>query len=102
MTWSFVFYVIMLYWNSVAAKFQLPDYSLMRLQEGPQGWVSFLSRTGNKKERRRKLGVLFTFWCWNWKERNRRVFDHSELSAGRVAKVIQEVISGFNIAWDTR
>jgi hypothetical protein len=43
---------------------------------------------GSTKDKRRKLGILFTF-CWGiWNERNRRVFQAKEKSAVRLAYLI--------------
>jgi hypothetical protein len=61
-------------WNLVAGYFNLPNYSLMGMEGGPKGWVQAIRRTGDKNEKKRKLGVLLSFWWMLWKERNQRIF----------------------------
>jgi hypothetical protein len=36
---------------------------------------------GASKEKKKRLGILFTMWWAIWKERNRRVFESKEMSA---------------------
>jgi hypothetical protein len=42
------------------------------------------------RERNNKVGLLFSFWWAVGKERNRRIFDHEELPAHRVAVMAGE------------
>jgi hypothetical protein len=48
-------------WNIIAPKFGLPDYGIMGALGGPLEWMNFLLRSGSKKEKRKKVGILFTF-----------------------------------------
>jgi hypothetical protein len=61
-------------WNRISAQFNLPNYTSMIAQGGPQQWLQFIRRTGSSKEKRIKLGIVLTFWWQIWKERNRRIF----------------------------
>jgi hypothetical protein len=48
--------------------------------------------SSTSKEKRRKLGILFTFWWLIWKERNKRVFEQKEASVLQLCNLIQESI----------
>jgi hypothetical protein len=47
---------------------------------------------GSKKEKKRKLGMLCTFWWLLWKERNQRVFENKHSSVLQVARLAQQQI----------
>jgi hypothetical protein len=66
----------------------------MVVQGGPKQWFNFVLRSGNKKGKQRKSGVLFTFWWLIWKERNKRIFEHKESSAPQLAVRETPVITG--------
>jgi hypothetical protein len=61
-------------WNITADKFRIPFFTVLSGAGGPKQWVQSLLDAGTKKEKKRKLGVLFTFWWLTWKERNNRIF----------------------------
>jgi hypothetical protein len=61
-------------WNLVTAKFHFPSYSHLPQEGGHVGWILHFLRSGTKKDKRRKLGMLFSFWWEVWKEQNRRIF----------------------------
>jgi hypothetical protein len=61
-------------------------------------WAYLLLSSGCKKEKRTKLGLLFTFWWQLWKERNRRVFQGVELSSFRVAALFKEQTLALSLA----
>jgi hypothetical protein len=81
-------------WNLIAPHFNLPGFSVMVVQGGPKQWFNFVLRSGNKKGKQRKSGVLFTFWWLIWKERNKRIFEHKESSAPQLAVRETPVITG--------
>jgi hypothetical protein len=62
-------------WNIVAHKFDLPGYGALIHSEGPLGWIQQIAGSGIKRQKRRNLGILFTFWWMVWKERNKRIFE---------------------------
>jgi hypothetical protein len=78
-------------WNLVADKFNLPGYANLTLLGNPVGWVRQITRTGSRKERKQKLGILITFWWMIWKERNKRIFE--------VACFIQETVNFHHFGW---
>jgi hypothetical protein len=55
-------------------------------------WVQYLFSYGTKQTRRKNVGILFTFWWLIWKERNKRIFEHKEVSGVQLATLIQEAI----------
>jgi hypothetical protein len=55
-------------WNLTAPSFSLLGYNQM--SGGPLQWVKCMLQSGSKKEKRRKLGVMFTIWWMIRKERN--------------------------------
>jgi hypothetical protein len=59
---------------------------------GPIQWVKQLFFGGTKKEKKRKLGILFTFWWMIWKERNSRIFEDKQRSVSQLIRLIQEEI----------
>jgi hypothetical protein len=61
-------------WNIIASKFGLPHFMVMSSAGGPIEWMHLLTASGSKKEKKRKMGTLFTFWWLIWKERNKRIF----------------------------
>jgi hypothetical protein len=83
-------------WNIVAGKFGLPGFGSLDHSEGPLGWMQQIGRVGSKREKRRKLGILLTFWWMVWKERNRRIFEQEHLSHQALAALIQDSI---NLQW---
>jgi hypothetical protein len=76
----------------VASKFHLPSFSDLLPEGGPSDWMRVMSNSGSKKEKLCKVGILFTFWWMIWKERNRRIFENSELSTPCLALLIIETI----------
>jgi hypothetical protein len=62
-------------WNVAAGRYNLPNFNILSTRGGPLEWARYLLLTGNKKERKNKLGILFFFWWQVWKERNRRIFE---------------------------
>jgi hypothetical protein len=83
-------------WNSIANKFRLPSFIVLSGAGGPKQWVRSLLAAGPKKEKKRKLGVLFTFWWLIWKERNSRIFEDKERSLVSLSQLIQEEITLHN------
>jgi hypothetical protein len=51
-----------------------------------------LLRSGSMEEKQRRMGALFTFWWWVWKERNGRIFEGKERSAMQLAQIIQDEV----------
>jgi hypothetical protein len=45
-----------------------------------------------KKEKRKHLGMLFTFWWCIWKEHNKRIFKNKECSSHELARLVQDEI----------
>jgi hypothetical protein len=45
-----------------------------------------------KKQKKEKLGLLFSFWWSVWKERNRRSFQHQEKSPQQLARLLLDEI----------
>jgi hypothetical protein len=79
-------------WVSAASAYNLPSYQQMPMQGGPSQWVRYLLSVGPIKERRKKLGFLFTFWWQIWKERNNRIFENKEKSIPQLTVQLQEQI----------
>jgi hypothetical protein len=50
-------------WNIIAPKYGLPLFSIMGALEGPLEWMNFLLKSCFTKEKRKKVGIIFTFWC---------------------------------------
>jgi hypothetical protein len=88
-------------WNIIAPKFGLPHYGIMGALGGPLEWMNFLLKSGSKKEKRKKVGILFTFWWLIWKERNRRIFEFKETSAHGLAVLILEAVWVHHLAWES-
>jgi hypothetical protein len=86
-------------WNLVAAKFNLPGYTNLMLVGNTVRWVREITRSGSRREKKLKLGILITFWWMVWKERNRNFFEVEELSAQALAGLIQDTINFHNQAW---
>jgi hypothetical protein len=57
---------------------------------GPVQWVKYLLLYGSKKEKKKKLGILFTFWWLIWRERNNRIFEDKHRSVPQLIKLIQD------------
>ncbi|GJN05940.1 hypothetical protein PR202_ga23619 [Eleusine coracana subsp. coracana] len=85
-------------WDRVASTFNLPNYSTMRTNVAPAGWVNHILAFGNKEEKKKSLGVLFTCWWMIWKERNRRTFDHKEITALQLSSLICDEVRLLNFA----
>jgi hypothetical protein len=49
-------------WNLVANCFNLPSFADMRFKQGPIEWANSLLASGNNKDRRKKIGILFCLW----------------------------------------
>lgn len=82
-------------WNAIAPGLDLPNYQHLRNLAGLEGWIEGISQTGNKAQKRRKIGSLFYFW-WNlWKERNRRIFNNQEKSVPQLASLILQDVQQF-------
>jgi hypothetical protein len=79
-------------WNVVADSFGLPDFASMSASGGPEHWVRKLINGASRKERRRRPGILCTFWWMIWKEHNNRIFDNKHLSHLQVADLAKEEI----------
>jgi hypothetical protein len=45
-----------------------------------------------KKDKRRKLGILYDFWWAIWKERNRRIFDNIDRSPNQLTSLLKDDI----------
>jgi hypothetical protein len=61
-------------WNAIASIFHLPHYALMSYAGGPMEWIKNLQQAGYTEDKRKKLGILFMFWWFIWRERNSRIF----------------------------
>jgi hypothetical protein len=79
-------------WNLVAARFTLPDCNAMSATRGFVHWIKKLISEGSKKDKKRKLGMLCTFWWLIWKDQNKRVFENKHSSVLQVARLVQEEI----------
>jgi hypothetical protein len=80
-------------WNLTATQYSLPTYLTMSAQGGPTDWINHLLISGNRMDKRRKIGLLFSFWWQIWKERNRRIFDGKQQSTLQVFSHLQEQFS---------
>jgi hypothetical protein len=74
--------------------------TLFLVPKGPIDWTIFLLASGNKKERSRKLGILFAFWWQGWKERNCRIFEDKHQSPLQVPALLQDHLSCLYLARD--
>jgi hypothetical protein len=45
---------------------------------------------GSKKEKKKRLGMLCTFWWRLWRERNKRVIENKQSSVLQVVRIVQE------------
>lgn len=88
-------------WNIVAAETNMPNYNELMAHHTPTEGVNYLLASGSQTEKRRKMGVLFSFWWELWKERNRRIFDNNDRSPAAVATVTLEAIKMINFALST-
>jgi hypothetical protein len=71
----------------------------MMMQGGePVTWVWRLCEVDSTKDKRKKLGTLFTFWWQVWKERNRRIFKGKELSIPQLSAIFNDQILLFQTA----
>jgi hypothetical protein len=65
-------------WAIFAETYNLPSYQVMAAAGGPEKWSSLLLKMGPKEKRRKTSGMLFTFWWFIWKKRNKRIFEFIE------------------------
>jgi hypothetical protein len=84
----------------VASKFNLPSFNSLSLAGGPLEWVSQILKVSPKREKRKNLGILVTFWWMIWKERNKRIFEDKEVSSNALAVQILKVVVFNLIAWN--
>jgi hypothetical protein len=82
-------------WNLVALSLTCQALTCWEPQE-------VILNTGSRKEKRKNLGILFTFWWLLWKERNQITFDHKETSASCLASMICDTIRLHLVAFVTR
>jgi hypothetical protein len=82
-------------WNLTRNQHGLPTYDTLMAAGGPVDWVRSLLISGTAKEKRKRLGVLFSFWWQVWKESNRRIFEGKEKSVPQVANLLKEHIASF-------
>lgn len=68
-------------------------------QRTPTEAVNYLLASGSQAHKRRKIGILFSFWWEMWKERNRRVFEGSERSPNAVAALTLEAVKMVNFVY---
>lgn len=87
-------------WNRIATTYDMLAYSEMVVSNNPVEWVQIVLTRGSKKEKKRKLGVLFSFWWQIWKERNRRIFNNDQQPGNHVADIIQEELALLYLALD--
>jgi hypothetical protein len=80
-------------WNLVKPRFGLQSYSQMMNERGMAGWVKLRLKSKPKKERKRRLGDLFSFWWWIWKEQNSRIFEDKERLVIQLDRLIQDEIN---------
>jgi hypothetical protein len=71
---------------------------MLQSQEGPHGLIQGIKGAGSCKERRKRLGILFTFWWQLWKGRNRRIFEAKEILASALAGVIKDEVLVYRVA----
>jgi hypothetical protein len=70
----------------------------MNAEGGPLGWVNTLITEGERESRRKRLGLLFSFWWHIWKERNRRIFKGCDQSTLQVSLLLQDQLHAFRKA----
>jgi hypothetical protein len=80
-------------WNIVAGKFAFPVYGALNHSKGLLGWIQQIASSGSRRQKRRNLGIFFTFWWMVWKERNMRIFEQEQPSHQALARLIQDSIS---------
>lgn len=80
-------------WRTVVSDLQLPPECQAYHPHGTKSWVEFITKGKNKKDKKKILGALFTFWWQIWLERNSRIFDNRETSYRQVAS---KVLDQFN------
>lgn len=83
----------------VASRQQMPNYNELMAHQTPVEGVNDLLASGSDVDKRRKVGILFSFWWEIWKERNRRVFDNKEQSPIEVATLTLEAIKMVDFAY---
>jgi hypothetical protein len=80
-------------WNFSAQQLGLPSYDVIVVEGGPIAWVRCLLKYGSRKEKRKKIGMLFTFWWFIWKARNNKIFRDEDISPHQLSRLIIEEIS---------
>jgi len=75
--------------EALAATIDAPDLKL---------WLNKVATIATRREGKRLCGILLFFWWGIWKERNRRLFQHSSMQAIDVVKTIREDLSLFEAA----
>jgi hypothetical protein len=79
-------------WRSVSNNLDLPPYDSVCHLVSPVDWVIFVSASGDRATRTKRLGNLFFFWWHVWKERNRIIFDGKEQSVAFIAnQLLQDI-----------
>jgi hypothetical protein len=59
---------------------------------GPVQWIESLLKSGPEKEKKKNLGILFTFWWFIWKDRNNRFFEDKHKPFRALASLIQDEV----------
>jgi hypothetical protein len=68
--------------------FGLQGYDYMIIEGGPIQLYMLQLKAKPKKEKQRRLVVLFNFWWMIRKERNNRIFESKEKSTPQLAQLI--------------
>jgi hypothetical protein len=83
---------VQFHWGSldkIAQAFQV-DQVMFPFQKGSvANWIS-LSQVPSKQQQKIDAGIVFFFWWFIWKERNRRIFEHKECSTLQVVEQIKK------------
>jgi hypothetical protein len=67
-------------WNRIALDLHV-HAAVVPFQKGNVAdWIVVISRIPFKRQQMINAGIIFYFWWYIWKERNRRVFDQEECS----------------------
>jgi hypothetical protein len=81
----------------VAAKFALPNYGHLGSTGSPRDWVTKITATGSKKEKRRNLDILATFGGPSRRNRT-TVFDDSKKSAQSIVARALEAVTMLSLS----